>query len=183
MVAISAILAAIGAVLASLWSGIKFVSQKALMIGIAFLDMMKTTFSWFLKTSPRWLQILFFFFIIIALADMMVGFFIGLNYACLSDETLRTPSGATGGVGLYLAGMFEDFENSTTDYDDFILDRTVEAQQYTKDDPRGIFYIKCFGTSPKFTLAGLDFLNWRYWTMILLIGMLYKAGKEFNLFG
>ncbi len=177
------IIAGIGIVLASIWAGIKYVSEKAFAIGIAFLDMMKSMFSWFLETSPKWLKLLFFFFMIIILADVIVGFFIGLNYACLSDGTLRTPSGATGGVGLYIAGIFEDFENSTTDYDAWILNRTVEAQQYDKDDPRGVFYVKCFGTSPKFTLAGLDFLNWKYWTMILLIGMLYKAGKEFNLLG
>lgn len=176
------IIAIIGTVLVAIWEGIKFVSAKAVSLAVAFLDMMKTGVSWFLKTAPRWLQILFFFFIIIVLADGIMGFFVGLNYACLSDETLRTPAGFAGGVGMYISAIFEDFENSTTDYDQFILDRTVEAQQFDKDDARGIFYVKCFGNDAKFTFAGLDFLNWKYWTIILILGLLFKVGKHFNLY-
>lgn len=176
------ILAIIGVIASAIWGGVKFISAKAISLGIAFLDMMKTGVSWFLKTAPRWLQILFFFFIIIVLADGIMGFFIELNYACLSDETLRTTTGIVGGVGMFLSEAMKDFENSTTDYDQFVLDHTVEAQQFDKDDPRGIFYVKCFGDDPKFTFAGLDFLNWKYWTIILLIGMLFKAGRTFRLF-
>lgn len=176
------IIAIIGTILVAIWEGIKYVSSKAISLGLAFLDMMKTGFDWFLRTSPRWLQVLFFFFIMIILADGIMGFFVSLNYACLSDGTLRTPSGFAGGVGMYISAIFEDFENSTTDYDQFVLERTVEAQQFDKDDPRGIFYVKCFGSDPKFTFAGLDFLNWKYWTIIIILGMLFKVGKGLNLF-
>lgn len=172
----------IATILAFVWGGIVGISSRLVSLAIAFLDMMKTGFDWFLRTSPRWLQFLFFFFIIIVLADGIMGFFVGLNYACLSDGTLRTPSGFAGGVGMYLSAIFEDFENSTTDYDQFVLDYTVETQQFDKDDPRGIFYVKCFGSDPKFTFAGLDFLNWKYWTILLLLGMLFKVGKGLNLF-
>jgi len=175
-------LALIGAGLLALWEGIKYVSSKAVSLGMAFLDMMKTGFDWFLRTSPRWLQFLFFFFIIIVFADGIMGFFVGLNYACLSDETLMKPTGFGGGVGMYISAIFEDFENSTTDYDEFVLEHTTEAEQFDKDDPRGIFYVKCFGTDPKFTFAGLDFLNWKYWTIIPGLVMLFKVGKGLNLF-
>ena len=176
------IIAILGTLFYGLWEGIKYVSDKAIWLAGIFFDFMKKGFDWFLKTSPRWLQVLLFFFIIIILADGIVGFFVELNYACLSDETLRTPSGFSGGVRMYMEKVMTDIENSSTDYDSFITGHTISAQQFDKDDPRGIFYVKCFGTSPKFTLNGLDFLNWQYWTILLVLGMLFKVGKDFSIF-
>jgi hypothetical protein len=172
----------IATILSGIWAGVKAISDKAITIAVTIFNAMKSAFGWFLMTAPKWVKFLFFFFIIIVLADGILGFFVGLNYACTSDEQLRTSYGIVGGAGLYFSRVFQNFENSTTDYDQFILDNTVVAKQYDKTDPRGIFYVKCFSDKPKFTFAGLNFLNPQYWAIILLIGALIMIGTKFGSF-
>jgi hypothetical protein len=176
------ILAIIAAIGSAIWGGIKFVGDKLLSFATVVFDFMKSGFDWFLRTAPRWLQILFFFFIIIVLADTIVGFFVGISYACTSEGELRTPSGIAGGIGLFFSSFLEGAENSTIDYDTYVLEQTIPAKQYTTDDPRGIFYVRCFDDSPKFTFAGLNFLNWQYWTIILVIGAIFKVAHALGIF-
>ena len=175
-------LAVLGTALLSIWNGVKYVSDKALDLAKEILTSLRQGFNWFLVTAPKPVRILVFFFIVLVFADTVISFFVGMGFACNTSGQLLKPETFGSGVVLYFERMFEDFENSSTDYDTFLEEKTVIAETYGRQDARRMLYVKCFGTNPKLTVFGLDFLNYQYWVLLLLIGLVYRVGKNHNLF-
>lgn len=172
MVAITAILIAVGAVASAIWEGVKTVGSKALDIARDLFKFLVDMFRTFLNVAPTAVKILFFFFFILTMANVVVGFFIQINYACHEGE-LREYNGIIGGFRGYYESIGEDLENSTTDYEAYILEKTaVSARFGDGEEYTDVLNVRCFGNTPRLSFFKIDFLNAKLWFVILIIGML-----------
>lgn len=57
-------------------------------------------------------------------------------------------------------------------YDTFIMSKTDAAAQYAANSSEGIMRVECVGTNPRLFFLGFDFLSYRYWVLLVLIGMI-----------
>lgn len=170
--AVGGILVVIAGIAAAVWSGIKTVSEKAIDITRDLFKFLVDMFNSFLEVAPKPVKILIFFFFIITIANVVTGFFVQLNFACSGGE-LREYESIIGGFRGFWERSGEDLENSTTDYQAFIdsttfpSDRFGDGTEYTD-----ILNVRCFGSRPRLSFFSLDFLNPKFWVVILIIGML-----------
>ena len=140
-------------------------------------------FNIFWDSMPNFLKLIFFLFLILTMGSFVMGFFINTNYACTTSGDLRIPHGRiAGGIVMGLQAIFEgyDSENATPEenasWDNFVLEKTYPAQTYHEDSAEGLFYVRCFGTDPRFTLKGLDLFEFKYWVALFLIIGLIRLG-------
>lgn len=169
---ITPILIVIGAVISAIWSGVKTIGEKAIDLARDLFTFLLEMFKTFLNVAPKPVKILFFFFFILTIANTVTGFFVQMNYACL-DGNLREYNSVIGGFRGYWEGIGEDLDNSTTDYEAFITNTTSiserfgDGEQYTD-----LLNVRCFGNNPRLSFLKIDFLNAKYWIIILIIGSL-----------
>jgi hypothetical protein len=157
---IAVIIGTIGAIALLKYTG-------ALDVMLHGFDWVKTTFSWLMEN--RLFAAMTFIFLI-GIAGAIVSFVLGLHYACASDDTLRTQRyGVVGGVAMLVGSASNQLNASDPSYDTYIGNWTVEAQQYSESGERGIMRVECRGQDPKLTTFGVDFLDYRYWLLIMLI--------------
>lgn len=173
-------IATIGTVFMSIWSGIKEVVSVVANVVIAIvrtiLDWFKALFDWFIKTAPRWLQVLVFLFIVLFLLNGILGFFLNLTFVCTSSNQLKKPVSIISSIEILFTKVFTNVDNSTISWDNFIENRTYEQVLYK--DPKSaesMMRVECINQNPRLTFFGLDFLNYRFWVLLILIGALLKV--------
>ena len=170
--AIGAILITIGAIISAIWGGIKTVGEKAIDITRDLFKFLFDGFRTFLQVAPTAVKILFFFFFILTIANVVVGFFVQMNYACY-DGDLREYESLIGGFRGFWERTGESLENSSTDYEAFIISQTAISERFGDGDEfTDILNVRCFGSTPRLSFLKIDFLNIKYWFVILIIGIL-----------
>ena len=149
---------------------------------IEVLVWVRAMWDWFLQVMPRPAQILIFLFLIVTIADLIVGGILGMLYACTTTNNLRQPDGIASGLGMVFECGLEQTGNITAEeFDTYINSRTVPLLTHTdNNDARSMMRVECQGGSPRLTLYGLDFLNYKFWFMLILISGLYMAYSKFK---
>lgn len=175
---ISGILVAIGLVASAVWGGIKLVSEKAIDLTRDLFNFLMDMFKNFLSVAPKPVKLLLFFFFIITIANVVVGFFVQIQYACLDDE-LREYDGLIGGFQGFWERSGESLDNSTTDYIEFLETSTFPTERFgSGEDYTDVLNVRCFGNNPRLAFFKIDFLNIKYWLMLILIGILIYIGND-----
>lgn len=143
---------------------------------LGVLDVILEGFDW-VKYFVSWLMnnkifATMFFIFLIAIASTLITFVLGLNYACNSNNQLRVQKyGVVGGVSMFITGMNAQLNVSDPHtYNAFINDWTYPVQVVSSTSEKNIMAVNCVNYDPKLMLFGrLDFLNFRYWILIMLI--------------
>jgi len=178
MVAISGILIAIGLVAKAVWDGIKTVSEKALDLTRDLFKFLMDLFKNFIDTAPKPVKLMIFFFFIITIANVVVGFFVQMQYACL-NENLREYESVIGGFRGFWERSGESLDNSTTDYISFLQTSTFPSERFGDgEEYTDVLNVRCFGNNPRLAFFKIDFLNVKYWLMLIVIGILIYIGKD-----
>lgn len=137
-------------------------------------------FSWFLQSAPRPVLMLLFLFFVLTMGNLVMGFFLGVNYAC-DGNTLREYDGLVGGFRGYFEGSLEGVNGSATNLSNYVLENTYPSKVYTENDAEGLMQVSCLEGRPRLTLFGsLDFLNYYAWILIMLIGFLLSIYIKFR---
>ncbi len=144
---------------------------------IEILNWVRSIWEWFLKVMPRPAQILIFFFFIVFVADVMVGGVLSMFFACDSSDNLRQPLNMPIGVAMaFECGLEQTGNISDVEYDAYVNNLTVPRQTYTDDnDVRSMMRVQCQGGDPRLTFYGLDFLDYKFWILLLIAGVLIKV--------
>lgn len=172
----SGILIAIGSVIAAIWSGIKTAGEKAIEITRDIFNFLVEMFKMFMNSAPSAVKILIFFFLILTIANVVTGFFVQIIYAC-QDGQLREYDSVVGGFRGFWERAGEDLENSTTDYEAFINDSTSVSNRFgSGEEYTDALNVRCFGSTPRLSFFKIDFLNPKYWVLLIIIGILIKIG-------
>lgn len=161
------------AILTAIWGGISNAFNVSIEVLKEILAWVKSFISWFLDVAPRPLKIFLFLFFLLTIGNIIFSFIININFVCTSNNELRVSSG--GFLGGLTFAMVNIFNTSIDDYDTYILDNTVQASQYDGKSAEGLFYAKCINQKPRLTLYGIDFLNFRYWVVLIVIWILFSA--------
>jgi hypothetical protein len=136
-------------------------------------DWIKTAFGWLMRN--RMFSTMFFIFLI-GIAGFIVGFILDLNYACDSQNRLRIQNlGMIGGVGMVFAGIGNELNATDPSYDDFIANWTSIPEEFSDTSERGLMGVDCVNQEPKLTVFGVDFLNFQYWILVMLIVAVLKV--------
>jgi len=166
---LSAILANLGLIAVAIGTLAFLKYTGVLEIIIQGFDWVKYFVSWLLEN--RIFAMLFFIFLI-AIASTLITFVLGLNYACDASNNLREQKyGVVGGFAMFMTGINANLNVSNPNtYNKFIADWTSPTQKVSSTSERGILNVNCVTYDPKLMLFGrLDFLNFRYWILIMLI--------------
>jgi hypothetical protein len=175
--AIGAILAVIGAIAVQIWDGVKFVSERAFEILRELLKVMYEGFKWFLASAPRPVLMLFFFFFILTIGNLVTGFVVQTNFACDSNDQLREYESMIGGIQGYFEAAAEDFDNSSTDYETFINESTVPSNRFgSGENYTDVLNVGCAGQKPILRFFTIPFLDPKIWILILVLGVLIQIG-------
>lgn len=141
----------------------------ALDVLIHGLSWVRDTLGWLMHN--RIFQ-LFMFIFLIAVGGTAVTIFLSLQYACTSDDQVRTQRfGIPGGVAMFFVGINEQFNgtNNAT-YDAFIGNWTVPVQTVSEGDERNVLGIGCTNQNPKILLFNkVNILDYRMWLLILML--------------
>jgi hypothetical protein len=141
----------------------------ALDVVLHALGWMRDTLGWLMHN--RIFQ-LFMFIFLIAVGGTAVTLFLGLQYACTSDDQLRTQRwGIPGGVVMMVVGMNEQFNGTNNvSYDSFIGNWTVAVDEPGEADERNVMGVGCTNQNPKFLLFNkVNILDYRMWLLILML--------------
>lgn len=176
--AIGAILLTIGVVAKAIWDGIKTVGEKAIDLTRDLFKFLMDLFRQFTSIAPKPVKLIIFFFFIVTIANVVVGFFVQMQYACLSGE-LREYESVIGGFRGFWERSGESLENATTDYLDFIETSTFPSERFGDGESyTDVLNVRCFGSNPRLAFFKIDFLNIKFWLIILIIGILIYIGKD-----
>jgi len=129
----------------------------------------RSTLSWL--TQHKLFMYLFIFFLITTIVPSVMSIFLGMNFACLGDEERQYNYAIVGGMGGFLTAIGET-GNTTEAYDNYIINNTYPMEQIEQGDVRSAVSVRCINSSPKLTFFGLDMFDYRYWTLIYIIGAL-----------
>jgi len=167
------IIIGLSSLLNTVWDGVKYVASTAIDLIKEGLDWMKKSIDWLLSSAPTWFKRYLFLFLILSVGSFVISALLSLNYACLENNNLRIyPSVYAAGYAL-ISASFEDFENSTTNYDEFIITHTYLYKQPTESE-KDIIKVQCIDASPRLTLFEQDILNYKLWVVLFLITIMIK---------
>lgn len=169
---------ALGTAIVGIWNGVKEVGSKALDLARDLFNFLLEMFKTFLSTAPKGVKILFFLFFILTIANVVVGFFVQTNFACLDGE-LREYDGIVGGFRGYWESIGEDLENSTTDYENYINNNTFTSDRFGDGtEHTDLLNVRCFGNTPRLSFFKLDFLNYQFWLLLVILGVLFSIRSK-----
>ena len=141
------------------------------------LGWVQSMFSWLM--SNRIFAALTFVFLI-GLAGFVVDVVLGLNYACTTTNNLRVQKlGAVSGIGMFFAGISHELNASDPAYDEFIVEFTDPTESYSATDYRSAVSVDCVINDPAITVFGIDFLNFQYWVLIMIITAIIGVATKF----
>ena len=173
------IIAALGVALGWLWAGIQAVSAAAISIASTIFNFGKDMFIHFNSIAPSWVKMLMVLFFVLFLGNTVVGFFVGVQYACLTTEELRSPESSIDAITLYFSGALSNVNESSLDYDTYVLERTIPTAQYNTSSAESIFGVRCFDTNPRLTFFGINFLNYQFWVIMILLGVMFQVYRDY----
>jgi hypothetical protein len=165
--------------LSNLGAILLLVGTLALLKYTGGLDLLLHAFGWVRDMFSWLMQNKLFsaatFVLLIGIANFIVGFVLSLNYACDSDNHLRSQRlGVIGGVAMVISGIGNELNETDPSYDDFIDDWTIVSPTYSATSERSLVAVGCQAYDPTITVFGVDFLNFRYWMLIMVIVVLAK---------
>jgi hypothetical protein len=145
------------------------------------LDVLISSFDW-VKYFISWLMenrifAVMFFILLIGVFSSVVSFMIGLNYACDSQNRLREQNfGVVSGFAMFIAKASSGINSTdTTAYNNLVNSYTTLTSVPSQTSAKGLMSVNCINRDPKLMLFGrVDFLNFKYWMLILLIVGLVK---------
>lgn len=143
-------------------------------------DWIKSGFNWTITTAPRFMQMLIFLFLILIFGNIVMGFILGSAFICNTDNVLHSPNiPLVGGIIFQLQAVF--LPNETGAYDTFVSQRAIPTKEPDSTEAEFIITAKCLQQEPRLVLFGsLDFLDFRLWVLILIIGLFVKGMATLN---
>jgi hypothetical protein len=125
----------------------------------------------FISNSPRPLKILIFLFLIVTIGNLFSNFFLGMRYACDSNEQLYESDSIITGIASQI--RLNLFSWTIGERDDYIQDN-YEA---TESEP-SMTQVGCEGTNVGFFFYNIDLFSYNLWLLIMLL--VYGAPMVFG---
>jgi hypothetical protein len=146
----------------------------ALDLILAGIEAIHSWFSW-LMTNKVFATLFFIF--LIGLSASFVGLLLNLQWACDSNNLLRSHKlGVAGGIGMTIGLVANNINSSSPDYDEWIDQFTAPVPDYSKTNYRSVVSLRCQSYDPELVLfGGVKILDLRYWILVMLIILLFNV--------
>lgn len=161
-------------ILNKIWSGGKWIFDKLIELAKVTINITHKIFDKFMDVMPTQAKILIFVFMLLFIANPLVSWFLGLTYFCTTTGDLYQAPNIIDGIGMNIKAIFMNITETSDEWSE-INDYINKSASYDVKSPEGIVGITCTGSgNPVLNVWGIEFLNYRYWIALIIIGFFIK---------